>query len=254
MRQALVRLTAASQPGLAERLLQRSLLYRLCTAGLSPPRRRSVRAAAPGPIFHEANPLEPEALQSDFSSLPDPQAARSQHERLEREGWIERGLRWQVNPWLIRSILLFPRGAADSLVASPESHETMPYEWQVCAGLLAEMHAACLGAKTQLVVLAIPAAHLVSPRWVNFHAALGCDVDPEMTSTRVVNQWLADTGKDLSVVVVDPLDSFRSRERAGGGLYFPTDDHMTAQGHRLLGQSLADALAPMLDQPAHPPR
>jgi lysophospholipase L1-like esterase len=238
---------AASRQSPAERWLLRSFFARLCYAGIAWPRPLPADAVGrPGPIFREPNPLDPRGLERDIAALRDAAAGRERYASLLRGGWVEKGLEWRVNPWLVRAMILHPAGAADSLAVRGETREVMQFEWQLCAGLLRECKAASDEQDVPLVVLAIPNAQLVSQCWVDFLAARGCLVTSDMTTSRVVNDWLAETCRDNGIVCVDPLEQFRREERAGTILYLKTDDHMTPRGQQLLGESLAAALDPMI--------
>ena len=147
-----------------------------------------------------------------------------------------------MNPWLMRAIILHPAGAADSLAVRPETFEIMQHEWRLCEGLLREMQTTADEMDIALVILAIPNAHLVSRRWVDFLQQRGCEVNDQMTTSRIVNDWLAEFCAQEGIHSVDPLATFRERQDAGKELYLRTDDHMTRAGHELLGQALAAAI------------
>jgi lysophospholipase L1-like esterase len=119
----------------------------------------------------------------------------------------------------------------------------MQYEWRMCAGLLREMKITADDLDIPLVILAIPNAHLVSPRWVDFLQQRGCEVNDRMTTSRIVNDWLADFCIQEGIPWIDPLTTFRQRQGVGEELYLQTDDHMTPAGYALLGEALADGLA-----------
>jgi hypothetical protein len=245
----LARYVAEARMSATERLLLESYLVRLCCAGL---RGGVLQAKAkqafgkPGPIFQEPNPLAPASLEAELVQCAPMIGARQRYNQLKAEGWVEKGLRWEVNPWLIRSIVIHPGGPADSLAVRPETYETMRREWQLCSGLLHEMRQATREQGVDLVFLAIPNAHLVSQRWVDFLRDRGCLVTDDMVTSRVVNQWLADFCKANDLPCIDPLDTFREEESKGNMVYLETDDHMTPMGHRLLGQALAEGLHPII--------
>ncbi len=230
-----------------DRLAMKSFLVRLGYAGLSAPARITTTATDAaqgrrGPIFNEPNPLDPAQLHQEMAASADPDDTRQRYERLRADGWIDRGLAWQMNPWLIRAIILHPTGAADSLAVRPESFEAMQYEWKLCAELLGAAKVTTDRLGIPLVILAIPNAHLVSRRWVDFLEERGCEVNERMTSEQVVNQWLADFCRQADIRCVDPLATFRRQQTDGQHLYLETDDHMTPAGYALLGQALAEAL------------
>ena len=248
---------AVSEPLWVERAAEQSavasLLYRGCyrRVGQLPCWGASGRR---GPLFGEPNPLSASALEAALAQAPDPRTSHDILERLRREGWIERGLKWDVSPWLLSSIVLHPQGPADSLVTRAVTAAAMRQEWQLCEGLFREMHHIAASANAQLVILAIPHAHAVSRRWVRWLGELGCEVSDRMTTARTINDWLAAFAAREQIVCVDPLDAFRAAESHGEALYFGTDDHMTPQGHRLLAQALAARIGsqiPSSSQPEH---
>ena len=236
----------------AERFEQRlfqSYTVRLFHSGFVLPL-RTARGTSPtgrpGPVFGEPNPLDPATLESEIIRLDDAAGARSRYERLRQIGWIQKGLNWEINPWLIQAVILRPTGPADSLAVRGDSVERMYFEWQLCERILLEMRGAAVRANAQFVVLAIPNAHLVSQRWVAFLAKLGCEVDDRMTSSRMINDWLAEFCRSNRIQCVDPLDDFRALSSAGSDLYLNTDDHMSPKGQRLLAEKLAAGLVPLL--------
>ncbi|HJN08874.1 MAG TPA: hypothetical protein QF564_09300 [Pirellulaceae bacterium] len=227
-----------------ERLVMKSLMIRLCYSGLAClAAKREPSAGARGPVFNEPNPLDPTAIGQDIANSDDPTGARQRYEKLQQDGWVDRGLVWRMNPWLVRAIILHPAGAADSLAVRPETLGAMQYEWRMCAGLLREMKITADDLDIPLVILAIPNAHLVSPRWVDFLQQRGCEVNDRMTTSRIVNDWLADFCIQEGIPWIDPLTTFRQRQGVGEELYLQTDDHMTPAGYALLGEALADGLA-----------
>ncbi len=245
---ALAEHTGQAHASWLERLTMKSFIARLCYVGLANPSSTDGAAAAGtatgkrGPVFNEPNPLDPTAIGQAIAAAKDPAAAAARYDTLTRDGWVDRGLQWRMNPWLVRAIILHPAGAADSLATRPESFETMQFEWQLCEGLLREIKATADAINVPLVILAIPNAHLVSQRWVDFLEQRGCETNPQMTTSRVVNDWLGTFCEKEKILCVDPLSTFRERQAAGEELYLQTDDHMTPAGYALLGEALAEAL------------
>ena len=238
---------ARARPSWVERSVMKFFTARMCYAGLAnlSASLESTKETR-GPIFNEPNPLDPAALDHDIANCDDPVGARQRHDQLLQDGWVERGLAWRMNPWLVRAIILHPAGAADSLAVRPETFETMQHEWDLCEGLLREMQATADEMDIPLVILAIPNAHLVSQRWVDLLRQGGCEVNDQMTTSRVVNDWLADFCTEQGILCVDLLATFRARQAIGEDLYLQADDHMTAEGHALLGEALSEALATQL--------
>jgi hypothetical protein len=239
----------ATESSLTERLVARSTVASLCYSGLY--RRLGAfpsfhAVGQPGAVYGEPNPLAPELLERDLSQAARPAVSREIRDRLAQAGWIEKGWRWEISPWLLRSIILHPEGPADSLVTRAETAAAMQQEWRLCEGLLREMHHVAAAGGAEFVILAIPHSHAVSGRWVHFLGSLGCEVNDRLTTTRTLNNWLANFAQREQIACLDVLEQFRAAEIRGERLYFDTDDHLTPQGQRLLGRRLADALRPRL--------
>jgi len=235
-----------ARPNPGRQLLDRSYTARLLRAGVLPWLRSASTAGGTGgrgPLFGEPNPLDPAAIARDIEDEADSAGALRRYQRLQRDGWVDKGLAWRLNPWLIRAAILHPAGPADSLAIREATFEQMQFEWKLCAGLLDEIRQACADMDADLLVLALPNAHLVSQRWVDFIAdAWGAEADPAMTESRVINDWLLAYCAERNVPLVDPLDEFRARTAAGQELYFTTDDHLNRDGQQLVGEILAAAL------------
>ncbi len=236
---------AASQEDFVKRALWKSYLVRLLDTAVYRRLQHLEQVGTtgrPGPIFGEPNPLDPVTLEQQIRRLPQPNLARARLERLSANGWIDRGLNWRMNPWLLRSVILNPGGAADTLAVRPETETKMNFEWLLCEKLILEMKSAAAEMGSELVVLAIPNAHLVSPRWVRFLGDLGCDTNDAMTQSQVINDRLRDFCRRNGLQCIDPLDRFRKEFAAGQTLYLTTDDHMSPLGYHLLGEELATGL------------
>lgn len=227
-----------------QQALAHSYVCRVASAALLP----RLRAAPTwrsegrrGPIFGEPNPLDPTAMELHLQHHEDPATARARYERLKQQGWVAKGLNWEVNPWLIMAVALRPAGPADSLAVRPETKDFMPHEWRLCEGLLAEMaRTTRQEMHAEMMVLALPNAHLVSPRWIDFlRDTWQCPVYPEMTTAHVVNDWMGEFCRRQGILCVDPLQQVRDQTQAGKELYLKTDDHMNAAGQRLVGELLA---------------
>jgi len=195
-----------------------------------------------GPVYGESNPLAPPFLARDIDGAPDPEKSRAILHHLRNKGWIDKGLAWEVSPWLLRAAMLHPKGPADSLVTRAETAEAMRQEWTLCEHVLREIRQVAAAADAKLVILAIPPSHAVSRRWVDFLSGLRCEVNEDMTSIRTINDWLAEFAAGEKIPCIDPLDQLRAASESGTRLYFATDDHMTPLGHRLLGETLAEGL------------
>ncbi len=225
--------------------LRHSWLFRLADAGFY----RKLSLFSPdtsggkrGPIFGEPNPLAAERIDEQIARHPDSAMLRARRDRLAANGWIDKGLEWRLNPWLVRTALFDANGAAHALGVRHESRDVLRHEWTVCDGLLEEAKTVIVGFGGELVVLALPCAYQVSPDAVDFLRQLECEAPAEMLTTRVVNDWLVETCSRLGVTCVDPLETLRRHEAEGATLYYARDGHLTPEGHRILGQRLAESL------------
>ncbi len=245
-RKALAGVLAAGNVDPGERLLQRSCLATLLInqayrgAGLM---RASYSEGQRGPVFGEANPLDPVTLDREIQAAPDPERSRRILDRMVETSWYEKGRNWQVSPWLLRSVILHPTGPADSLVTREPTARAMQQEWSLCEAVLHEMDRTVTAAGARLVIFGIPAAHAVSERSVRFLGDLGCEINDRMTSSQTINQWLAEFAGRDQIPLIDATARFRSAIESEPNLYFASDDHMTPQGHQLLAEVLAEGLA-----------
>lgn len=234
-------------------ILARSFVFRVLHRRVYLPWRKGElgqnRAAVPGvrdPIFNTPNPLAPPIVESAIAHSPDPAAARARYRRLVATGWVERGLRWQISPYRVEGAILEPTGLADALFVREETTAAMRSEWGLCQGLLLEMKRAAEESGARLVVLVIPSAFQLDREAIEFVQTLGVQTAEAMTRSRVPNDLVIDLCRRHNLACVDPLDRFRAAARDGRRLYFPQDGHMTVDGNRLLGEMLADALAPSI--------
>jgi hypothetical protein len=229
-------------------LLKYSFLLRLLHANLY----RRLATVPPvssegmlGPIFGEPNPLDPQLLAREFERADGETELRRRYEFLKQGGWIEKGLDWRLNPWLVQTVLMNPTGSADALAVREKTLPRMRREWLLCEKLLAEIKSSSEEIGTDFLVIAIPQAYQVTAASVEFLRKTDCDAPDAILETRRVNDWLNEFCRQQGVVCVDPLSQLRgSEERAA--LYYPEDGHLTPQGQAVLGEMLAEALKPLL--------
>jgi lysophospholipase L1-like esterase len=240
----------ASHVSPVRQLLLKSYLFRLIQARVLPRIEHSGRFGTvgnAGPIFGEPNPLDPAEMKAEIRRADDPDDAARRYEHLKREGWVEKGLRWRLNPWLVKAVILRPGGIADSLAVRPATKQLMPYEWRLCEELLLEIKTLCDEIDAELVVVSLPNAHQVSGEWNEFLGRLGCDVYDEMTTTDIVNGWMTDFCRENHLTSVDPLHKVREEWAAGEKLYFTYDNHMTPKGYRIVGEAVAEVLSRLIE-------
>lgn len=207
----LARYEKQTRPGTMEKILWKSYLARTFYTGVY--RRlaffkRVQTVGKRGPLFNEPNPLDPSPLEAEIAQTNDPGASRLRFDNLKKQGWIQKGLDWRINPWLVKAAIVHPAGAADTLAVREETQSIMRHEWKLCEGLLSEMKATSAECGAEFVVLAIPNAHLVSTRWLDFLSKMGCEVSDEMTDSSIVNDWMQDFCRNNEIALVDPLEIF----------------------------------------------
>lgn len=137
----------------------------------------------------------------------------------------------------------------DELTAKARTAETTPLEKPILlsplAPALAEAQAICKQAGARLVVVALPIDVQVSKdEWKKYGA------DPvDMDGTRVLNHDVVVAAEGIGAEGLDVLPALVAAEP---GAFLDGDLHMTAKGHRAVGQAVAKAIkepGPKLSRP-----
>lgn len=225
----------------------RSYVGRLVTTRLTTPLMRRLRSGFSGddgsvvsdPINGEPNPLNPAHIEERISKSPT-WAAR--YEALEATGWVDRGRRWEVAPWLVVGAILYPNSAKDGLFLNPDTRDRMERSWARCENVLTATAETVRATGAELVLLVLPAAAQVSPEHHAARAELGIDIPPEALSDRTVNEKLDAFCRREGLLCIDALDATRRAARSGARLFYPIDGHPTAETHALLAKTLAPEL------------
>jgi lysophospholipase L1-like esterase len=100
----------------------------------------------------------------------------------------------------------------------------------------AEMAGLCRRAGCRLVLGLIPDGVQVDPGQLAFRRTLGLDYpDSVLTETAPFQARVAELARELGVGLFDATETFRAEPE---GLYYPSDMHLTAAGHRRYAQAL----------------
>ncbi len=217
------------------------LAYRRALLPLDNWRRTASARATPGvpdPVFNAPN-----SLGQLISSAKLGDVERQRLQDLTNDGWIDKGLRWDINPALIEAAIVRPTGIADMMYLRDETRAAMRREWQLCEEVLAEIVETAREHATKIHVLIIPHVYQVDERAVAQLREWQCDAPTEMLDSRVQNDLVKQFCERHNVQFVEPLGRFRAETAAGQKLFFPIDSHCTPEGHRLLAELLAEHLA-----------
>ncbi len=148
----------------------------------------------------------------------------------------------QIRPWFGQEAIDSVRSEKD--LVSPGAIEKVEKGYRVSAKLLSQFRQEADSANIPLLVLLIPAEFQVYPDRFNRivrqqglePGAFELDL-PQKRWTRIIS--------DLNLPVLDLLPLFRAH-REGPYLYMSLDGHLTVEGNRLAGESLAQFLLPPL--------
>jgi hypothetical protein len=151
----------------------------------------------------------------------------------------------QVRPWFGQKPV-DPLKSEKELV-SPARVEKVEKGYRVTAAILSQLRDDAESAGIPLFVVVIPAEFQVYPdRFSRLVRKQG--LDPEIFDFDLPQKRWVDMARAANLPVLDLLPIFRSR-RAGPYLYMSLDGHLTVEGNRLAGESLAQFLLPYLSPP-----
>jgi hypothetical protein len=132
-------------------------------------------------------------------------------------------------------------------LVSPARVEKVEKGYRVTAAILSQLRDDAESAGIPLFVVVIPAEFQVYPdRFSRLVRKQG--LDPEIFDFDLPQKRWVDMARAANLPVLDLLPIFRSR-RAGPYLYMSLDGHLTVEGNRLAGESLAQFLLPYLSPP-----
>jgi len=230
-----------------------SYLGRLITTRVTKPLRLKLRAALiepfeataaiRDPIDGSDNPLTPNKLEKMLSSNPE---ARARYHRLNKAGWVAKGLGWDVAPWLVLSAIFEPRFTKNVLLLDPKTRPAFEFQWKICAQVIKNFQAIVekAGSRFILVLLATPAQ--TSPEFLANRKALGIDIPQLALTDSHVNDGLMVFCKREGVQCIDTLEPARNAAQHNPQLFFPIDGHPARSAHSLFASIIARELRPFL--------
>lgn len=221
-------------------------LGRLFTVSVGQPLRewmRARRAPSGGSAIAGDNPLTPKLLARQIGGDP---AKAERVAWLEREGWIEKGRRWAVSPWLIVSAIEAPDFPRVGLFLDEGSRAAMASQWRVCEGLIERMRADVEAVGARFALLVFPSSMQAEPRAIEHRRALGFAIDERALGASEPNRRLAAFCTRTGTLCVDTLEAARAAVARGKQLFYPLDGHMTREGYALVAERVAEAFAPLL--------
>jgi hypothetical protein len=112
--------------------------------------------------------------------------------------------------------------------------------WQELTSYVGKMARLCQRSEVPLLLAVVPDGAQVDPAQVLLRRSLGVELpDSVLTEEGPFQNLVRELARRMGAPCFDPLERFRSVRE---GLYFETDGHFTAAGHRLYGQELARTL------------
>ena len=200
----------------------------------------TARSVVPDPIDGSNNPLDPAALEKKLSGNPERLA---RYHALKEAGWVAKGERWKISPWLIRSAIFNPDFGTHSLFLDPKTYAAMNYQWAICENVIKAMAEIVEASGAKFVLLVLATAPQVSPEFLAAHRSLGIDIpDRALTDLTVNNKLKAFCDKE-HLRCIDTLDATRRAAKDGVNLFYPLDGHPTADAHALFARRAASELA-----------
>ena len=96
------------------------------------------------------------------------------------------------------------------------------------------------------VVIYVPAAYTVYQPGITFE-------DPSISAvmaaySKIQSDWLADRAASIGYRFVDATSALQAKGAEAPLLYFPSDLHLTAAGHRALAEAVQGEVSAALDQ------
>lgn len=179
------------------------------------------------------NPLNEELLIARAGAEGiSPETMKARIAAVAPELWRD-ALELRVNPFLLRDALIRPQVVRETLLL--ESDE-MKKAWEATKGILREIFEAAQAIPSRVAVVAIPASQQVSRSYWAYREMLGYELDERLLSEARIQDALRAFCNECAVPLMDPLPTFRKSSSAR--LYYPKDEHWTAEGHRLAASEM----------------
>jgi len=191
------------------------------------------------PIDGSRNPLEPSVLKKSIGGNPH-QIAR--YQALKDAGWVAKGERREISPWLIISAISNPDITRHALLLDPKTRSAMEHQWAICQQTIKSISETIesTGAKFVLMVLATPAQ--VSSRFLAARRLLGMNTPDEALTDTSVNDRLISFCEKEQLTCIDTLLPTREAAKSGSNLFYPIDGHPTVRGQALYAKVAAEEL------------
>jgi hypothetical protein len=203
----------------------------------------------PEPLTKMLNPLTSWVIQSGILDSQFPEESQKQFDRLNKMGWIEKGKKGNINPWVIYNAVTFPgKSMEDSAFLNTDSKEKMLANWKVCQGILAEINAISKDMGSKLIIVSLPIAWQVDPKTIQFkNDVLGLEISDDMLVSTYANKIVTDFCLKNNILHFDFLESFRTKYQNGNtDLFYEQDTHMTPQGNALLAELMYEIINPII--------
>jgi len=191
------------------------------------------------PIDGSRNPLEPHALKKTIAGNPE-QTVR--YQTLKDAGWVAKGERREISPWLIVSAITNPDIARHALLLDPKTRPAMEHQWDICQQAIKSISKTieATEAKFVLMVLATPAQ--VSREFLAARRLLGMNIPDIALTDTSVNDRLKTFCEKEHLICIDTLLPARQAAKSGTKLFYPIDGHPTAKGQALYAKVVAEKL------------
>jgi hypothetical protein len=168
-------------------------------------------------------------------------------DRLDRAGWIAKARRCEIMPYRINHAVMTESYWADILGIVPRKRPMVERLWQVSNETLLEMASMAKAARVPLLVVGFPTAFSADPAAHAFSAELGEQPYPALLTDDSAARSFTAYCEANNMLCRDFQPEVRRAVATGDARYFfPRDGHLTAEGNRLVGELIADEVAPII--------
>ncbi len=180
------------------------------------------------PINGDENPLSPKKIRQILKNKPK---AMARYKQLVTSGWVARGLRWDVAPWLVLGAISQPNSLKKFLLLDSQRSPAHRFQWRICMEVLKNFRNLVkkLNHRFVVVILATPAQ--TSPQFIENRKSLGINIPKiALTDTRVNSRIMVFCQKH-EIRCIDTLGEIRDLSHISKSQFFVIDGHPTAQTH-----------------------